>query len=535
MSRCEHGYLLRALTLAMAMAMLAVSTIALASGRTLQVTHNPILADGQYYSADPAPLVADGQLYILAGRDEAPDEVNDFIMREWQMLVSSDVDSGRWQHYPALLRPEQVFAWAAPGRAYASQIVQGPDQRYYLYAAVEEHDSRNQDKFGIGVAVAEHPLGPWRDAHPGGPIVSQSQPEPNAIQNIDPTVLVDDDGRVYLYWGTFGQLRAIELDADMVSSKGRVRGVDGLRGFFEAPWLFKRGNSYYLAYAANNAGVASECTPTLYHACIAYASAPTPLGPWTYQGVLLGPVSSTTSHPGIVQFKGQWYLCYHTADGDGGGHFRRSVAIDKLQWDDSVQPARLRPLTPTRRPPTAPVASRNLAAAAHASASNSPDIPLQYWIAALNDGVVKHNPLPPQMWGSWTANNPPQQWIQYSWQQPVTLNGSGMMFFADQPAGSGIGVAAPQSWRLQYRHQGQWLPVPAASDYDTTPGRMQQVSFAAITTRCVRAVFDASTDGHSYAAVAVQEWQMLAPHAQRLPATADAQAALNCDVDGETQ
>src|SRR3546814_4646640 len=42
---------------------------------------NPILADGRTYSTDPAPLVVGDTLYILAGRDEAPPDVNDFIMR----------------------------------------------------------------------------------------------------------------------------------------------------------------------------------------------------------------------------------------------------------------------------------------------------------------------------------------------------------------------------------------------------------------------------------------------------------------------
>src|ERR1051325_9320118 len=79
--------------------------------RRIHAAGNPIMADGTYYSADPAPLVADGKLHILAGRDEAPADVNDFIMKEWQLLATDDVAGGEWTHYPSLLRPEQVFAW----------------------------------------------------------------------------------------------------------------------------------------------------------------------------------------------------------------------------------------------------------------------------------------------------------------------------------------------------------------------------------------------------------------------------------------
>ncbi len=495
--------------------------------RFVQANVNPLIADGSYYSADPAPLVADGKLYIIAGRDEAPPGVNDFIMKQWQMLVTEDVAGGRWLHYPDLLRPEQVFAWAAPGRAYAAQIVQGPDHRYYLYAPVEERDSNNPDRFAIGVAVADNPLGPWRDAHPAGPIASQSLPVANSIQNIDPTVMVDDDGRVYMYWGTFGQLRGIELERDMVTPKGGEVAVKTLDGFFEAPWLFKRHGVYYMVYAGNKAGPHSECTPAIYHACIAYGSAPTPLGPWTYRGVILPPVSSTTSHPGVIQFKGQWYLVYHTADAKGGGHFRRSVAIDALHWDDSLTPARMLQVTPTHPPAPAPKPQRNIAAAAFASASNSPDVPVQYWIKALNDGIVRASPLPPDMWGNWTSHNPAQAWIQYSWNQPVTLNGVGIQLWADHPAGADEGVAPPAHWHLEYRHGGRWLVVRGASGYGTSTDGFQQAQFAPITTRCLRAVFDASGDAGRHAAVAVQEWQALAP--APVPATHPPAGRPSCD------
>src|SRR3546814_3899755 len=48
---------------------------------------NPILADGRTYSTDPAPLVVSDTLYILAGRDEAPPDVNDFIMKDRKSAV----------------------------------------------------------------------------------------------------------------------------------------------------------------------------------------------------------------------------------------------------------------------------------------------------------------------------------------------------------------------------------------------------------------------------------------------------------------
>jgi arabinoxylan arabinofuranohydrolase len=62
----------------------------------------------------------------------------------------------------------------------------------------------------IGVAVADSPTGPFRDAI-GRPLVGNGQ--------IDPTVLIDDDGQAYLYWGN-PDLWYVRLNADMTSYPG---------------------------------------------------------------------------------------------------------------------------------------------------------------------------------------------------------------------------------------------------------------------------------------------------------------------------
>jgi hypothetical protein len=497
--------------------------------RLVSAASNPILSDGTDYTADPAPFVSGGKLYILTGRDVASPGVNDFRMPEWQLLQSNgDPMSGRWIHYPHFIQPDDVFKWAAPGRAYAAQIVRGPSGRFYLYAPVIHAAATTRDKFAIGVATADSPLGPWVDAHPAGPVVSQSYPAANEIQNIDPTVLVDDDSRVFLYWGTFGRLKGVELEKDMVTFKGAPVDVRTLTGFFEAAWLFKRKGVYYLAYAANTAGPDSECTEAVYYACIAYGTSPSPLGPWTYRGVILDPVSSTTSHPGIVEFAGRWYLTYHTADARGGGHFRRSVAIDRLEWDDNASPARIRKVIPTGGAPFDATATANIASHARVTASNVP-VPVQYWMRAVNDGKVRPNPLPPDMWATWTRANPPRQWIMYQWDEPEVLTGSSLYFWGDHLAGSGIGVAPPRTWHLEYWDRGEWKSVETQLPYTALVGAENRVDFAPVTTRCLRAIFDASTDGSTFAAVALQEWQVFSarPRPPRRT-TKKGTAASNC-------
>ncbi|KAF4780407.1 glycosyl hydrolase family 43 protein [Colletotrichum scovillei] len=437
--------------------------VAVQAQTTITSTGNPIIADGTYYTADPAPLVVNNTVYILTGRDTAPASQNAFIMNEWEMLSSTDPrpSGAQWQLRTNIARPESA-------------------------------STSNSDRFAIGVAVSANPWGPFTDAHPSGPIVSQSVPSPgNTIQNIDPTVLLDDTGRVYLYWGTFGQLRGIELATDMVTTIGQATAVNSLTGFFEAPWLLKRKGTYYMLYAANNAGPDSPCTPTSYHACIAYGTASSPLGPWTFRGVMLDIVSSTTSHPGAFELNGQWYLVYHTRDATGGGHFRRSVALDSMTWDDNQSPPRINKVIQTRRAQPAAPATRNIATKATATSVNR--TPIQYWIKSINDAWIPGNPLPPDYWCSYDgAASPQTNTLILTWPSAVTLNGARMVLFADQPAGSNIGVPPPASWRIEYLNgSGAW-----------------------VSTKSIRAVLVASGGNGQYGGVGVKEFEALAPTAQ---------------------
>ena len=169
-----------------------------------------------------------------------------------------------------------------------------------------------------------------------------------------------------------------------------------------------------MVYADNQAGPNSPCTPAVYHACIAYGTADSPLGPWTYQGVILDPVSSTTSHPGVIEFKGQWYLVYHTADAKGGGHFRRSVAIDKIEWDDSVKPARMLKVVQTHEPQPPPQPTRNIAMAAHPALPTSPSPSNIGSRASTTASCAKIHSLR-TCGAAGHVTTRPEQWIEYAW------------------------------------------------------------------------------------------------------------------------
>ena len=285
---------------------------------------NPIVTD--IYTADPATLVVDDTAYIFTGRDEAQPGQQAFVMNEWHAFSSTapDNDPAAWTHHGPVLSLAD-FAWA-DANAWAGEVVEGPDGRFYYFVSVD--GSTDSGWMNIGVAVADDPLGPYEDAI-GGPLISDSTPNSSGL-NIDPTVHIDDDGRIYMYWGSYWGPRMVELNQDMTSLAGPVTTPQGLTDFWEAPWLFERDGTYYMAYASN---AGADCVTSSSYACIRYATASDPTGPWTHQGVVLGQVTSTTNHPAIMQFDGQWWMVYHTADAPGGGDFRRSVAIDELHFN----------------------------------------------------------------------------------------------------------------------------------------------------------------------------------------------------------
>lgn len=496
----------------------AANPIVPRQSNTFESDGNPILSDGTVYSADPAPFVVDNTVYILTGRDEAPAGVNNFVINEWQIFeaTSPEPAGGSWTLHQDVAQPQDVFAWASSGGAYASQVVEGTDGRFYLFASAQEEGGAS-DPFSIGVGVSDSPTGPFEDAHPEGPIISQNVPVPNNIHNIDPSVLVDDDGRVFVYWGSFNQLRGVELDADMTTVVGDIVSVATLTGFFEAPWFLKRGETYYMLFAANNAGPDSPCSPTSYHACIAYGTASGPLGPWTFQSVILDIVSSTTSHPGAYSIEDEWFLVYHTADAEGGGHFRRSIAFDRLEWDDTTTPPSILPIEQTFREeltqPRPP--SRNVAPLATPGSENG--TPIQYWIAALNDERIIEVPLPPDYWSSWAGEqSPAENILTYTWDEPVELNGVAISFFADAPAGSNAGVPPPASWHAEYLDgQGTWTEVSTSGggEYPTEPSlEPPEVEFDTVSTTGLRVVLLGSGGPQQFGAVGIHEWFAYSPN-----------------------
>ena len=280
---------------------------------------NPLFTDA--FTADPATLVIDDRLYVYVGHDKASPG-GWFNMPEW--LCYSTTDMVNWTaHGPVLAATD--FVNANSGAAWAAEVVE-KDGKYYYYVTL------NSDKgHFITVAVSDSPTGPFKEARPGKPLITDDMTTDShrANSDIDPTVFIDDDGTPWMAWGN-GDCYMVRLNRNMVELDGPIFKIP-LRNFAEGPWIFKRGDLYYNVYAADAPGVQPEQ--------VAYATAPGIKGPWAFQGFITGPAKhGFTIHPAIVEFKNQWFFFYHdgsnSLNGEPGGDCRRSVCVEYLYFND---------------------------------------------------------------------------------------------------------------------------------------------------------------------------------------------------------
>jgi len=288
---------------------------------------NPIVSAA--YTPDPAPFVYGDKVYLFTDHDE--DDATYFKMNDWQVFSSSDMVN--WTYHGAQISTE-TFAWAKWGdRAWACQAVER-NGKWYWYLCCNTAEGED----ALAVAVADSPDGPWKDAI-GKPLAT-------GFGFIDPSVFIDDDGKAYLFWGNKG-LWYGRLNDDMVSFKNGYKEVPGyhdpksfgdlqmkmnwkigkeeaMTQYEEGPWMYKRNGTYYLSYPAG--GVPEY---------MAYSTAPTIDGPWTFKGKIMDLAeNSFTIHGGNIDFKGHHYMFYHNGILPDGGGFHRSAAVEEFTFNE---------------------------------------------------------------------------------------------------------------------------------------------------------------------------------------------------------
>lgn len=288
---------------------------------------NPYLPLWEYIP-DGEPRIFGGRLYVYGSHDFAGGEKG-FCPGDYMVWSAPLDDLGDWRCDGTAWKREQDPDLTEQDAMAAPDVVRGPDGRYYLYY------NANLQRL-CRVAVSDTPTGPFA---PYGVVRTADGKPFEAFKMFDPGVLVDDDGRVYLFVGfcmpgpvpeRFRQAGAMfpqtsmgfELEADMLTIRqGPVEVLPGANvtagtgfeghGFYEASSPRKINGKYVMVYSSE-----------LSHE-MAYALADAPLGPYAYAGALVSnadfglngnqtPVMPYgNAHGGLVQLGGDWYIFYH--------------------------------------------------------------------------------------------------------------------------------------------------------------------------------------------------------------------------------
>ena len=286
---------------------------------TVGQAQNPVIRD--LFTADPTARVFNGKVYLYPSHDIMPPEGQRqdwFCMEDYHVFSSENLTD--WTDHGVIVSQEKV-PWGKPDgySMWAPDCVE-KDGKYYFYFPNGPKTGRG---FAIGVAVANSPEGPFT-----------LEPEPiKGVMGIDPCVLLDDDGQQYIYWAG-GPMRGARLKGNMKELDGPVTMMEGLPdGFKEGPFAFKRNGLYYLTFPWVRQEKGTET--------LAYATSNSPLGPWDFKGIIMAEHANRcwTNHHSLVEYKGQWYLFYHTNFFSPKDDKRRSVCIEKLFFnaDGTIQ------------------------------------------------------------------------------------------------------------------------------------------------------------------------------------------------------
>ena len=298
----------------------------------LSAAQNPVLRD--LYSADPTARVFNNKVYLYPSHDIFPPEGQRqdwFCMEDYHVFSSENLTD--WTDHGVIVTQNKV-PWVRPN----SYSMWAPDcvyrnGKYYFYFPSAPAAGGG---FAVGVAIADNPEGPF-----------VPEPEPiKGINGIDPCVLQASDGNAYIFWGNGRCAKLKENMKELADDNPRetvkwgnreveMVGVNCLQGLpnrqAEGPFAFEYNGNYYLTYP-----YVRENTEVL-----GYAMSKNPMGPYEYKGLIMAehPNGCWTNHHSIVNYKGQWYLFYHTNFFSPKDDKRRSVCIEKLFFnpDGTIQ------------------------------------------------------------------------------------------------------------------------------------------------------------------------------------------------------
>ena len=320
--------------------MMSCSGQANSQKKELMTVGNPYLPlwehipDGEPYVFEDPDNPGQYRVYIYGSHDSM---ISGYCGREL-VVWSADVnDLNHWRYDGEIFKVDKNANGQPLSRQGLADVLYAPDialvkgvdgtKTYYLYPN-NQAGGRN----GM-VCKSSRPDGPFE-------VCNWSTQNPNRTDGVlafDPAVFVDDDGRVYGYWG-FEHSYGAELDpatmatvkpgTEIVENMVSGRYDDGIFSFFEASSIRKIKDKYVFIYSRFTKD--GEFGLPVSNYTLAYAYSDNPLGPWTYGGTIIDArgreideqgnvIASATidgnTHGSICEINGQWYVFYHRQTG----------------------------------------------------------------------------------------------------------------------------------------------------------------------------------------------------------------------------
>lgn len=171
---------------------------------------------------DPTVVEVDGKYYAYATGRQVPVFVSDNMV-DWESAGNAFTREGRPNFEP------RAGVWAPD-----ISLIEG---KYVLYYSMSVWDGIHT--CGIGRAVADNPLGPFEDK---GKLFRSN--EIGVTNSIDP-FYIEDDGKKYLFWGSFYGIYGIQLTDDGLDLYPGAKPEKIGGSAFEATYIHKRDGYYY--------------------------------------------------------------------------------------------------------------------------------------------------------------------------------------------------------------------------------------------------------------------------------------------------
>ena len=299
----------------------------------ISLAQNPFITD--QFTADPSARVFGDKVYVFPSHDIHCEEGQGrgptwFCMEDYHVFSSTNLTD--WTDHGMIVSQNDV-PWTNKNAysMWAPDCIERNGKYYFYYPTIIQDTTKYWRGFGIGVAIADQPEGPY-----------SIEPEPiDKVRGIDPNVFIDDDGQAYLYWsaghiyGAKLNENMLELDSDPIILT-ELPALD--KGLKEGPYMIKRNGIYYLTYPH-----VEEKTERLE-----YAIGDDPLGPFEMKGAIMDAWANGcwTNHHSIINFKDQWYLFYHHNDLSPDFDKNRSICVDSLLFNED---GTIRKVMPTLR------------------------------------------------------------------------------------------------------------------------------------------------------------------------------------------